>query len=96
VTSWASGRKCEEKSAADSFDCILLKPSQKWISQVQITIFRFLVGGTVTGLTGNFSVHGTSTTERITMQFVTPIPQADCLQGKGAPYPVYPTDVEKK
>jgi hypothetical protein len=29
------------------------------------------------------------------MQFVTPIPKADFLSGKGAPYNAYPTDVEK-
>jgi RHS repeat-associated protein len=36
-----------------------------------------LQGGMVVQLTGNFSVHGSSTTERITMRFVTPIPQQD-------------------
>jgi RHS repeat-associated protein len=51
-------------------------------------------GGMVVQLTGNFSVHGSSATERITMHFVTPIPQQDFLKGKGAPYPQYPTNVE--
>jgi hypothetical protein len=53
-----------------------------------------VLGGNVYQMTGNFGVHGSSTTERITMHFVTPIPQQDFLKGKGAPYAVYPTNVE--
>jgi len=44
-------------------------------------------------LTGNFTLHGSKTVERITMQFVTPIPQQDFLKAKGAPYRQYPIDV---
>jgi RHS repeat-associated protein len=50
--------------------------------------------GNVVQLTANFSIHGNSTTERITLQYVTPIPRQDFLKGKGGPYPVYPSDVE--
>src|SRR2546423_3590904 len=51
-------------------------------------------GGNVIQLTGNFTVHGTSITERITLQFVTPIPKQDFLKMKGAPYPQFPINVE--
>lgn len=44
-----------------------------------------LQGGNVVQLTGNFTVHGSKTVERITMQFVTPIPQQDFLKAKGFP-----------
>lgn len=50
--------------------------------------------GNVVQLTGSFSIYGSSTTERITVQFATPIPQQDFLKGKGAPYPQYPIKVE--
>jgi RHS repeat-associated protein len=53
-----------------------------------------LLEGKVVQLTANFAVHGTSTTERITLHFITPIPQQDFLKGKGAPYPQYPVNVE--
>jgi hypothetical protein len=53
-----------------------------------------VLGGNVVQLTGNFTVHGSSITERITVQFVTPIPQQDFLKGKGAPYQQYPINVE--
>ena len=55
-----------------------------------------LQGGMVVQMTANFSVHGSSTAERITMRFVTPIPQQDFLKGKGAPYSQYPVNVEAK
>ncbi len=50
----------------------------------------------VTAATVNMLVHGTRTTERITLKFVTPVPQADFLKQKGAPYSVYPVKVEVK
>lgn len=53
-------------------------------------------GGVVTDATFEFSVQNTSIIERITEHFVTPIPKDDFLKGRGAPYPGYPTDVEKK
>ena len=51
-------------------------------------------GAMVVHMTGSFSIHGSSTTERITLHFVTPIPQQDFLKGKGAPYAQYPVKVE--
>ena len=53
-------------------------------------------GGMVTAITVNMLAHGTNTTEQITMKLVTPIPQADFLKQKGAPYRVYPVNVEAK
>lgn len=53
-------------------------------------------GGMVVQMTFNFNLHGSSTLERITMRFVTPVPQQDFLQGKGAPYRQYPVNVEAK
>jgi uncharacterized protein RhaS with RHS repeats len=51
-------------------------------------------GGMVTGIIGNFVVHGTQIIERITMHMVSPVPAVDFLGGVGAPYPVYPIEVE--
>jgi RHS repeat-associated protein len=52
--------------------------------------------GMVIGLTGTFHVQGTSINEQIQTQYVTPIPQADFLQGKGLPAAGYPVSVEKQ
>jgi len=52
--------------------------------------------GMVVGLTGTFHVQGTSINEQIQTQYVTPIPQADFLQGKGLPAAGYPVSVEKQ
>jgi RHS repeat-associated protein len=53
-------------------------------------------GGMVTAMTVNMLAHGTNTTEQITIKLVTPIPQADFLKQKGAPYRGYPVNVEVK
>jgi hypothetical protein len=55
-----------------------------------------VLGGQVIGLTGTFHIQGTSINEQITTRFVTPIPKADFLQGKGLPAAGYPVSVEKK
>jgi hypothetical protein len=52
--------------------------------------------GMVTGLSANYHIQGTSINEEIQTQYVTPIPQADFLSGKGVPAPVYPVSVEKQ
>lgn len=53
------------------------------------------IGYMVIGFTGDVRVEGRKTVERIKMEYVTPVPKADFLKGKGAPYKGYPTDVEK-
>jgi hypothetical protein len=53
-------------------------------------------GGMVIGFTMDQHIQGTNTNERFGMRFVTPIPQADFLNGKGLPAPAYPVTVEKK
>jgi hypothetical protein len=53
-------------------------------------------GNMVLGLIGDSRIAGTRTTERITYEFVTPVPRADFDRGRGVPYRVYPIDVEKK
>lgn len=52
------------------------------------------LGGMVVSITGTMQVHGTSTYERITLRLATPVPVADFLKGKGAPYPASPIKVE--
>ena len=53
-------------------------------------------GGMVMGVTGTWHVQGTSINEQIQTRYVTPIPQADFLQGKGLPAANYPVSVEKQ
>lgn len=50
----------------------------------------------VIGITSEFPVQGTSVVEQIQTRYVTPIPKADFLKGKGIPAPSYPVTVEKK
>jgi RHS repeat-associated protein len=50
----------------------------------------------VIGLSTTFHVQGTSINEQIGTRYVTPIPQADFLQGKGVPAAGYPVSVEKQ
>lgn len=50
----------------------------------------------VIGITVNFPVQGTSTTEQIQTRYVTKIPKVDFLKGKGLPAPAYPISAEKK
>jgi RHS repeat-associated protein len=52
--------------------------------------------GMVIGITGTFHLQGTSINEQVQTRYVTPIPQADFLQGKGLPAPAYPVSVEKQ
>jgi hypothetical protein len=52
--------------------------------------------GLVIGLTGTFHLQGTSINEQIQTRFVTPIPQADFLKGRGLPAAGYPVSVEKQ
>jgi RHS repeat-associated protein len=52
--------------------------------------------GMVIGITGTFHLQGTSINEQVQTRYVTPIPQADFLQGKGVPAPAYPVSVERQ
>jgi len=52
--------------------------------------------GMVIGFTATWHVQGTSINEQIQTRYVTPIPQADFLQGKGLPAAAYPVSVEKQ
>lgn len=54
------------------------------------------INGMVIGITGTFHLQGTSINERVQTRYVTPIPQADFLKGKGLPAPGYPVSVEKQ
>ena len=59
------------------------------------------LGNMVIGIVGNTKIAGTNITERITVDFDTPVPKADFMKKKGAPYKSYPdksypVDVERK
>jgi hypothetical protein len=53
-------------------------------------------GGMVIGVTANFQLQGTSTTERIQTRYLTPIPLSEFLKKDFSGAPAYPVDVEKK
>jgi hypothetical protein len=52
--------------------------------------------GMVTHMSADFFPTGGAVLHTVKMKLVTPVPQADFLQGKGAPYNVYPVEVKKQ
>jgi len=52
--------------------------------------------GMVTQMTSDFFPTGSAIIHTVTLKLVTPVPQADFLAGKGAPYRVYPVEVKKQ
>jgi hypothetical protein len=55
-----------------------------------------VANGMVTHISADYFPTGSAALHTVKMRLVTPVPRADFLQGKGAPYRVYPVEVKKQ